>query len=84
VEWSPGSIGYSVDDEKITDATSASDAYVYTGQWIVWYKSLQNNYEISEKKGIFNTYLLIYSAIGIGIASLIFFILKYRKRIAIK
>ena len=71
-----------IDNSTITDATSANDASVYNSQWIVWYKSLKNTYAIEEKKGVFNKYWIIYSLIGIGLASLIFFILKYRKRIA--
>lgn len=73
-----------IDNSKITDATSASDAAVYNSQWIVWYKSITNTYSIEEKNGIFFKYWGLYSAIGTAIMTLIFFGLKYRKRIAIK
>jgi len=83
VDMGNKSEGDVINNSKITDATSATDANVFTSQWIVWYKSITNTYAVEEKKGVFNKYWLIYSAIGIGLASLIFFILKYRKRIAI-
>lgn len=84
VDMGNKSEGDVIDNAKITDATSATDAHVFTNQWIVWYKSLTNTYAIEEKKGVFSKQWLIYSAIGMAIASLVFFILKYRKRIAIK
>ncbi len=34
--------GHVIDDQKITKQTSRTDAYVYTTQWIVWYKSYSN------------------------------------------
>ncbi len=73
-----------INNSKITDATSATDANVFNSQWIVWYKSLTNTYSVEEKKGVFNKYWLIYSVIGIALMTLVFFGLKYRKRIALK
>lgn len=73
-----------IDDTKITDATSATDASVYTSQWIVWYKSITNTYSLGEKNGVFIKYWVLYSTIGIAIMTLLYFGLKYRKRIALK
>jgi len=84
VDMGNKSEGDVIDNSKITDATSANDAAVFNSQWIVWYKSLTNTYSVEEKKGVFNKYWLIYSAIGIAIMTLIFLGLKYRKRIALK
>ena len=84
VDMGDKSEGDVIDNSKITDATSANDASVFNNQWIVWYKSLTNSYYVEEKKGEFNKYWLIYSAIGIAIMTIIFLGLKYRKRIALK
>ena len=70
-----------INEKKITDATSANDSSVFTSQWIVWYKSITNTYEIQEKNGVFIKYWLIYSIIGISISTLIYFFLKFRKRL---
>ena len=70
-----------INEKKITDATSANDSSVFTSQWIVWYKSITNTYEIQEKNGVFIKYWLIYSVIGISISTLIYFFLKFRKRL---
>jgi len=69
-----------INESRITDATSANDSSVQNGQWIVWFKSITNTYEIEEKKEVFFKYWVIYSTIGIAISCLIYFLLKYRKR----
>lgn len=83
VDMGNKSEGDVINNSKITDATSATDANVYNSQWIVWYKSMTNTYSIEEKKNILNKYWLIYSAIGMAIATLVYFVLKYRKRISL-
>jgi hypothetical protein len=52
--------GDAIDNNKITDATSSSDAAVFNSQWIVWYKSVINTYGIEEKSGAFYKYWSIY------------------------
>lgn len=84
VQMADKSEGDVIDNAKITDVTSATDANVFTNQWIVWYKSITNTYSVEEKQGILNKLWIIYSLIGAGLASIIFLGLKYRKRIAIK
>ncbi len=76
--------GDAIDNNKITDATSANDAAVFNSQWIVWYKSITNTYGIEEKSGVFYKYWLIYSVIGFVLISIGFFLQRNRKRISIK
>lgn len=81
VEMDEKNAGDAIDNSKITDATSASDANVYSNQWIVWYKSITNKFGLEEKEGVFAKLWLIYSMVGIVIATLIYLLLKYRSRI---
>ena len=76
--------GDAIDNNKITDATSSSDAAVFNSQWIVWYKSFTNTYGIEEKSGVFYKYWSIYTIIGFILISVVFFLLRNRKRISIK
>ena len=75
---------YVLDDQKITKETSRTDAYVYTSQWIVWYKYYTNTYSIVEKKYNLLKISSIYSLIGILLTILTFYILKNRKRFEFK
>ena len=70
--------------QKITKQTSKTDAHVFTSQWIVWYKDYTNRYLIEEKKYALIKYSSVYSLIGIFLTFVIFFILKYRKKIEFK
>ena len=79
-----GSRGHVIDNQKITKQTSKTDAHVFTSQWIVWYKDYTNRYLIEEKKYALIKYSSVYSLIGIFLTFVIFFILKYRKKIEFK
>ncbi len=78
-----GERSYVIDNDKITESTSRNDANVYNSDWIVWYKSVNNNFEIKPKKWVFFKYWGIYSIIGIILSFIVFFIIKNRKRIVI-
>lgn len=79
-----GDKNYVINDNKITSSTSRNDAYVYTSDWIVWYKSYSNRYDLEPKKWAFLKYFSIYSIIGIILSFIIYFIIKNRKRIVIE
>jgi hypothetical protein len=73
-----GEKNYVIDNDKITKSTSRSDYYVYDTDWIVWYKTVNNNYEIKPKKWVFFKCWGIYSIIGIIISIVVYFIVKNR------
>ncbi len=79
-----GDKNYVINDNKITSSTSRDDAYVYTSDWIVWYKSYSNRYALEPKKWAFLKYFSIYSTIGIILSIIIYFIIKNRKRIVLE
>ena len=79
-----GDKNYVIDDNKITSSTSRNDGYVFTSDWIVWYKSYYNRYSLEPKKWAFLIYFSIYSTIGIIISIIIYFIMKNRKRIVLE
>lgn len=79
-----GNRGHLLDEQKITKQTSRTDAHIFTSQWIVWYKNFTNSYTIEEKPYVFIKYVSIYSLIGIILTIIIFFIIKYRKKIEFK
>lgn len=79
-----GTRSFVIDNEKITESTSRNDAYVYTTDWIVWYKSVHNNFEIKPKKWVFLKYWCIYSVISILIMLILRYFIKNRKRIVIE
>jgi hypothetical protein len=79
-----GTHSFVIDNEKITESTSRNDAFVYNTDWIVWYKSVNNNYEIKPKKWVFLKYWGIYSGICVSITILIFFFVKNRKRFVLE
>ena len=76
--------GHIIDDQKITKQTSRTDGSVFTSQWIVWYKNYTNKFAIEEKKYALLKYSSLYSLIGISLTFVIFFIIKYRKKIEFK
>ncbi len=79
-----GERSFVIDNDKITESTSRSDACVYNPDWIVWYKSVNNNYEIKPKEWVFLKYWGIYSVIGVLIIIFIYYFIKNRKRIVIE
>lgn len=79
-----GTHSFVIDNEKITESTSRNDACVYNTDWIVWYKSVNNNYEIKPKKWVFLKFWGIYSIICVLIVVLIYYIIKNRKRFVIE
>ena len=79
-----GERSFVIDNDKITKSTSRNDAYVYNPDWIVWYKSVNNNYEIKPKKWVFIKYWGIYSVISVLIILLIYYFIKNRKRIVLE
>ncbi len=85
VQNGPGEYGrqrsYMIDNEKITRNTSRTDGNVFNNQWIVWYKSCTNSYEIKEKDWIYFKKISIYSSGLFAIYLVVFIIIKYRKRI---
>ena len=79
-----GTHSFVIDNEKISESTSRNDACVYNTDWIVWYKTVTNNYEIKPKKWVFLKYWGIYSVICVLIVVLIYFVVKNRKRFVIE
>lgn len=79
-----GERSFVIDNDKITESTSRNDANVYNSHWIVWYKSVNNNFAIKPKKWIFFKYWGIYSIIGIILSIIIYFIIKNRKRYVLR
>lgn len=79
-----GERSFVIDNDKITKSTSRNDACIYNSDWIVWYKSVNNNYEIKPKNGVFLKYWGIYSIISVLIIVLIHYLFKNRKRIVIE
>ena len=71
-------------NSQITGASSSDDAAVFTSQWIVWYRSINNTYQLTEESKVFKEYWTIYSVIGAVLALIIVLIIKYRKRVAFK
>ncbi len=69
---------------RITDATSAADASVFTSEWIVWYRSIPNNYRLQEDTAVFKKYWIIFSTIGAFLSLIMVLILKYRKKIILQ
>jgi hypothetical protein len=63
---------------------SSGEASVFNSDWIVWYKRNGKHYEIVERQKQFNKSWLTYSLISGLIAILIYFLLKYRKKIALQ
>ena len=56
--------------------------YISYSQFVVWYTDLvANEYYVEDQKSVFIKYWIIYSAIGMLIVSLIYFGIRYRKRI---
>ena len=76
--------GFVIDEQRITKQTSRTDAYVFSSQWIVWYKNYTNRYSIEKKKYALLKFSSIYSMIGIFLTFIIFYIIKYRKKIEFK
>ena len=70
-----------INNSKITKQTSSDDAYVFTSQWVVWYKSYTNTFSIKPKEWAFITQAFIYSLVSCSIITLIYFGVKYRNRI---
>lgn len=81
---SAGSFNKIIRDSRITDATSADDAAVFTSQWIVWYRTISNNYRLVEDTKAFNKFWEIYSIFGAVLSFLIVVILKYRKKVTLQ
>jgi hypothetical protein len=54
-----GNKSYVIDSDKITSSTSRGDAYVYNSQWLVWYKSYSNQFDIEPIKWVFLKYFSI-------------------------
>lgn len=79
-----GDKNHIINDDKITSSTSRNDGYVFTSDWIVWYKSYYNRYSLEPKKWAFLIYFSIYSTIGIILSIIIYFIMKNRKRIVLE
>jgi len=80
-----------VEPTKYSDGTvnlktweSMGEASVFNINWIVWYKISGKHFEIVELKNVFNKLWLKYSLISGLIATLIFFLIKYRKKIALQ
>lgn len=79
-----GDKSYVINEDKITSSTSRNDGYVFTSDWIVWYKSYYNRYSLEPKKWAFLIYFSIYSVICVLIVVLIYYVVKNRKRIVIE
>lgn len=79
-----GDKNHIINDDKITSSTSRSDAYVFTSEWVVWYKSYFNTYSLEPKKWAFLKYWGIYSVICMLIIILIYYVVKNRKKIVIE
>jgi hypothetical protein len=80
-----------VEPTKYSDGTvnsktweSMGEASVFNKNWIVWYKRSGKHYEIIELKNVFNKLWLKYSVISGLIATLLYFLIKYRKKIALQ
>lgn len=63
---------------------SSGDAYVYNTNWIVWYAYDGKHYEIVEDKKLFNKRWAIFSGIGSLIALIIYFLIRYRRKISVQ
>lgn len=73
--------GFIINNNRISKNTSRHDSFVYSPQWIVWYKSYSNTFFIKEKNWIYFKNALIYSISLFAFFLVIFLIIKYRKRI---
>lgn len=76
---------------KFTDASvnaiswaSSQEASVFNKNWIVWYKKNGKHFEIIENKNIYYKNLVIYSLISGLLVFLIYLVIKYQKRFAIR
>lgn len=80
-----------IEPTKYTDGSvfakswkSSGEASVFNSDWIVWYRRDGKHFEIVERQKQFNKSWLTYSLISGLIATFIFFLVKYRKRIALQ
>lgn len=62
----------------------SGQASVFNSDWIVWYRRDGKHFEIVERERQFNKSWLKYSLIGGIIVTLIFLLIRYRKRIALQ
>ena len=67
---------------SISDLNSINNSYTLSnGKYIVWIKEKGSHIYILETEGVFNKKWAIYSLIGSVISTLIYFFIRYRKKI---
>lgn len=72
-----------VRSNKITSLTDLGDGNVFTSQYIVWFKSITNTFNIKKREWMFTRNFALNSTTGFIISLIIYLFFKYRNRIVI-
>jgi hypothetical protein len=75
---------YSSATNSFKSWNSSDDAMVFNNQCVIWYAYNGKHFEIIENKEVFTKKLIIYSGIGSVLALLLYFLIRYRRRIALQ